>query len=123
MTRVFEMRLDAIQPSQLFINAAKLEQVTGVPTEPEPIPVKRLGGRVIFTDGHTRAFAAHRRGETEIAVFWDEDELDWEAYETCVRWCEEAGIHRIGDLEGRILPPDEYEERWIRRCERMREGS
>ena len=81
---VFLKRLDEIQPSQLFINAGKLSQVIKrfdppIPESLEPVPVKELDGEVIFTDGHTRAFTAFLHGLTEIRVFWDEDNLDWEA--------------------------------------------
>lgn len=124
MTRIFIMKLDAIQPSQLFISAEKLSQVMRDfdPLTPEslpPIPVKELGDKVVLTDGHTRALAAFLNGLSEIRVFWDEDELDWEAYETCVKWCEREGIHTVADLSNRIVPSAEYEELWLRRCSQL----
>ena len=90
MTSTFVMKLMDIQPSQLFISSEKLSQVQEEfdPFKPErlqAIPVKKLRSRVIITDGHTRAFAAYEAGLSEVTVFWDEDELDWEAYEICVR--------------------------------------
>lgn len=59
MIKVFTMKLDKIQPSQLFISSIKLSQVikTFDATKPqsiEPIPLKTLGNDVIFVDGHTR---------------------------------------------------------------------
>ena len=119
-----------LQPSQLYISAAKLAHVLAWWQPPileklEPVPIKRLNGRerldkrVIYTDGHTRAFAAYRLGFTEVPVVWDEDELDWEAYQICVDWCLDAGIRTIGDLEGRVIPPEQYETLWHDRCEAM----
>jgi len=124
VTNAFLMRLVDIHPSQLFISAQKLSRVRERfdPLRPEtlePIPVKRLGGRVISTDGHTRAFAAREAGLLEVRVFWDEDELDWEAYEICVRWCDEAGVHTIGDLRDRVVSAEEYERLWLKRCQDM----
>jgi len=124
MTKVFAMKLDEIQPSQLFISSEKLAQVMKNfdpqrPESLEPIPVKKLGNQIIFTDGHTRAFAAFLSGLSEVRVFWDEDELDWEAYEICVKWCKEEGIRTIADLKGRVVAQKEYEELWLKRCDEM----
>ncbi len=56
---------------------------------------------------------------SEVTVFWDEDELDWEAYEICVDWCKEAGIHTIADLKNRVVASEEYKVLWLRRCRDM----
>jgi len=53
--------LTLVQPSQLFISSAKLAQVQAWwwPRRIEklsPIPVVRLDGIIVATDGHTRAF-------------------------------------------------------------------
>jgi len=118
------MKLMDIQPSQLFISSEKLSRVREQfdPLKPkrlQAIPVKKLRDHVIMTDGHTRAFAAYEAGLSEVRVFWDEDELDWEAYEICVQWCEEAGIHTIADLQGRVVSAEEYELLWVKRCQAM----
>jgi len=120
----FVMKLEDIQPSQLFISSAKLEQVMQDldPVTREtllPLPIKKLGQDVILTDGHTRALAAHLKGWEEIRVYWDEDDLDWEAYAICVQWCREAGIRTIADLADRIVPPEDYQVLWLQRCDRM----
>jgi hypothetical protein len=72
-----------------------------------------------MTDGHTRAFAAFLSGMQEIPTFWDEDELDWETYRICVRWCKEAGVRSVGDLVGRLLGPEDYQRLWRGRCQEM----
>jgi hypothetical protein len=116
------MRLDEIQPSQLYINRAKLAQVQAAVGPLEPLPVRRLAGRVVLTDGHTRALAAWLGRRSEIEVYWDEDELDWEAYEICVAWCVEAGVRTVADLAGRVVSPEEYEVAWLQRCAQMQRG-
>ncbi len=131
MESVFLFPLAQLQPSQLYISKAKLADVLAWWQPPtletlEPVPIKRLNGtdgriRVIYTDGHTRAFAAHRLGFTEIPVVWDEDELDWEAYQICVDWCLDVGIHTIADLEGRVISPEQYEAFWHDRCQVMQD--
>jgi len=127
LTGIFLKKLNEIQPSQLFISSGKLSQVMEKfdPPGPEsfaPIPVKELDGCVIFTDGHTRALAAFLCGLTEVRVFWDEDDLDWEEYRICVDWCKREGIFTIADLEDKVMSPEEYEVLWYKRCEEMHKG-
>ncbi|MBO3753447.1 MAG: hypothetical protein FGF53_00980 [Candidatus Brockarchaeota archaeon] len=119
MTKIFEMRLEDMQPSQLYISFEKLCEVMKRfnPSDPEsiePIPIKKLGDDVIFVDGHTRAFAAFLCGVYEIPVYW-------EAYEICVEWCRESGIRRISDLKNRVVPQKDYEILRYKRCEDMQQ--
>lgn len=121
MTRTFVKSLDALQPSQLFVCSGKLAQVMKEfdplrPESLEPIPVKELGSQVVLVDGHTRALAAYLCGLTEVRVFWEEDELDWEAYEICVGWCKTEGIFTSADLKERVVSPQEYDVLWLQRC-------
>ncbi|MDX9954829.1 MAG: hypothetical protein RBT75_12070 [Anaerolineae bacterium] len=119
--------LAKLQPSQLYISAEKLAAVESQ-WQPslletlDPIPVKELDGRIIYTDGHTRAFAALRQGFTEVPVIWNEDALDWDAYRICVTWCQNEGITTIMDLATRILPHEDYEILWHGRCRTMQEA-
>ena len=116
--------LHELQPSQLYVSSAKLGAVlAGWPDrDPEaltPVPVKRHGDRLVATDGHTRALAAHRAGLVAIPVVPDEDDLDDEAYEICVGWCVEAGIRSVADLDERVVEPEAYESLWLDRCRAM----
>lgn len=85
----------------------------------EPIPVKKLGDDIIFVDGHTRAFAAFLHGFSEVPVYWEYEELDWDVYKICVEWCKSEGIRTIADLKNRVIPQGEYEVLWYERCEKM----
>ncbi|NHV06291.1 MAG: hypothetical protein HA495_03020 [Thaumarchaeota archaeon] len=124
MVKIFKMRLEDIQPSQLYISFEKLCSVMKRfnPNDLgsiEPIPVKKLGEDVVFVDGHTRAFAAYLCGVLGVPVYWEDEELDWEAYEICVAWCKESGIRRISDLKNRVVSQKDYETLWYKRCEDM----
>jgi len=124
MTKPFQMKLNSTQPSQLYINSEKLGYVMRGLQRPErvfvqPIPVKKFGNQVVFVDGHTRAFAAFLLGLSEISVYWEDEELGWEEYEICVRWCKEEGIHAISDLKTRIVSDKEYQVLWLDRCGKM----
>ena len=123
MTKSFMMKLGEIQPSQLFINSEKLSLVMKTfdanPTSIELIPVKKIGDQVVFVDGHTRAFASFLRGMSEVKVYWEEDELDWDEYEVCVDWCKKEGVNTIADLKERVIPSKEYQVLWLDRCEKM----
>ena len=121
MTDIFEIDLRELQPSQLYICSDKFAEVTQSSGEHilDPVPVRRLCSKTVLTDGHTRAFAAFQAGHSMIAAYWETDELDWEAYEICVRWCVQDGIHSIADLAGRVVTADDYEELWYKRCRAM----
>jgi hypothetical protein len=123
MTKTFFMKLDEIQPSQLYISSDKLRNVRkDFPSEQasiDPIPIKKLRDQIIFVDGHTRAFAAFQRGFSTVPVYWEYEELDWEAYEICVEWCKEEGIHTIADLKDRVVSHQQYERLWYERCAKM----
>lgn len=120
----FSMKLDEIQPSQLYVNSEKLNTVMkGIRTSQqiEPIPIKKLGNSIVFVDGHTRALAAFMNDFARVPVYWESEDLDWEAYEVCVEWCKEEGILAIADLRDRIISDEEYEKLWLDRCMRMQE--
>lgn len=126
VAKTFKMRLDKIQPSQLYISSEKLSLVmkTFDPSKPElfePIPIKKLDSEVIFVDGHTRALAAFLHGFSEIMVYWEEEKLDWDEYKICVEWCKNEGIRSIADLKNRIVSQKEYDVLWLKRCEKMQQ--
>lgn len=112
----------SLQPSQLYVSRNKLLAVdaaysAGQPGE--PLPVWEWNSLLVLTDGHTRALAAFLRGEDDLPVYGDTDELDWDAYRICVGWCREEGIRSVADLEGRVIAAERYEELWLGRCRRM----
>jgi hypothetical protein len=127
MSKTFMMKLNEIQPSQLYISSEKLSEIMKTfdfanPESIEPIPIKKLGDEIVFVDGHTRAFAAFLRGFSDVPVYWEDEELDWDAYEICVRWCKENGIHKIADLKKRVVSQKDYATLWYERCEEMQRG-
>lgn len=132
MPKTFNVQVDSIQPTQLYISSAKLDYVLRVlehsgKQDIEPIPIKELDGQIIMVDGHTRALASLLLGISEIPVYYwideEEDEkLDWDEYRICLQWCKEEGIHRISDLKNRIVPHKDYEVVWLDRCTKMIEN-
>lgn len=121
-----KLRLVDIQPSQFYISEEKLEQI-GRWFKPEnlsgfeAVPVKELDGQVIFTDGHTRAYAAWLAGLERIPLVWDADELDWEAYRLCAFASRKRGICSIADLKERVVSGADYERLWNGWCEVLHE--
>lgn len=120
------MNLKDIQPSQLYISKKKLAKIQekldpNIKDSLEVIPVKKLGNDIIYSDGHTRAYAAHLLGWKEVKVEWETEDLDWEMYDICVDWCKKAGILTIADLETRVIAHKEYEILWYKRCRDMQD--
>ena len=118
------LKLKDLQPSQFYISEKKLRDIEGW-LDPadlscfEPIPVKLLDGRPVMTDGHTRAVAALRAGLEAVPLVWDEDELSWDMYRACVAACREQAITSPCQLLSRIIPEEEYREKWDKWCDRM----
>ena len=124
MTDRRDVRLRDLQPSQLYVSESKLRSVLATWTDRdiaslEPVPVKWYGERLVATDGHTRALAAHREGLEAVYVVEDEDDLDDEAYGICVAWCREVGVRSVADLDDRVVDQAAYERLWLDRCRRM----
>lgn len=127
MSKIFLLELEKIQPSQLYLNKNKLKSSikkleSKVLNSFEPIPIKILNNKHVATDGHHRAFILWQRGEKKVRVEWEDEELDWELYGICVRWCEDEGIFNISDLKDRIINNGEYEELWLNRCKILHES-
>ncbi len=124
--QTFIKEINEIQPSQLYISRTKLDRVENYLDAVElaevgPLPVKKIGDNVFFTDGHTRAFALFKKGRSKVKVCWEEETLNWLQYLICVDWCKEAGINSIKDLKGNIINKEDYQKLWIDRCQRLEE--
>jgi hypothetical protein len=124
----FTLPIEAIQPSQLYLNGRKLALVTEwfdfAEPNYDPLPLRRVtqerGDETwMLTDGHTRAFVAHLAGADELRVVRDTDDLLMGVYRQCVEWCEDEGVTEVGDLAGRVLNADEFEARWVERCQEI----
>ena len=113
-----------IQPSQFYVSEEKILNIKKW-FDPNnlsnftPIPIKELDGRIIFTDGHTRAWVAFLHGISHVPLVWDEDEMDWEAYQICVDACIKRGVYSVADFQGRILSGHDYKIKWNGWCDKM----
>lgn len=121
--------LASVQPSQLYLDAARLEAMLDwfdfeAPNY-DPVPVVTdhdfegvPADRPVLTDGHTRAFLAHLAGHDRLNIVEDPDwpDLDQATYEACVTWCLEADVTEVGDLVGRVVDRDTFLTRWVDRC-------
>jgi len=119
--KVTRAELSSILPTQLYISAGKyrdsltLFEQNGF-GDYEPVPVKRIGKDLFFSDGHTRAFILWENGIREIDVYDDTDDMDWIMYLVDLEWCRDSGILLIGDLRDRVVSEQDYGEKWIDRC-------
>ncbi len=119
--RTEKLQLRKIQPSELYLSRERLESLEELDDEFEPLPVREIGDRLFFTDGHHRAFKLMKEGREKIEVYRDDGDLDWLAYLICLDWCEKEGIQNISDLEGRVITEKKFQEKWLGKCEEMHE--
>ena len=113
---LMRVKLADLKPSQFFVDEAKLTAVSTFVHAPEDVvvPVIRDGDGYIACDGHTRLFAAHRRGLTEALAFLCADPGD--AILDFARMARERGVYTPSDLT--LLPHEEYQIQWDGFCER-----
>ncbi len=119
--RTEELQLRKIQPSELYLSRERLESLEELDDEFEPLPIREIGDRLFFLDGHHRAFKLMKEGREKIKVYRDDDDLDWLDYLICLDWCEKEGIEEISDLEGRVITENQFQEKWIGKCEERHE--
>lgn len=110
------------QPSQLYVDAERLREAVewfafDAPAY-DPVPVVRLDGDLVLSDGHTRAFLAYLAGAEELEVVRDpdRDELNLALYRECVAWCRAESVTGVADLAGRVVSPATFRAEWIDRC-------
>lgn len=114
---LFSVKLNAIQPSQFYVDEEKLAAVWQFVRRAEDvvIPVTPEGGRFISQDGHTRLAAAVRLGiDKAYAFIGDADDTD----DILRSFAEEArnrGVLSPYDLP--VIPHGEYEVKWNQFCD------
>lgn len=108
-------------PSQLYISQGKYdlalewfdkEDINKL----DPIPIKYFMDKTLMMDGHTRAVMAYNHGFREVPCYIDHDELNMDAYAMDIKWCECENVCSITDLAKRIVPHNDYERLWRKRC-------
>lgn len=119
----FFLNAKKLQPSQLYISSNKKkknqEWLKSRDSDYDAIPIIEMEEKLLMTDGHTRAVILCELGVEDIKVYWDQDEIDLEAYKQCLLWCEKENISSPFDLISRVISQEAFEEKWIGRCQRM----
>lgn len=124
MTEMQRIRLMDLRPNNWYINRAKLDSVRaawqrGDRNTLPPATVANIDGKLSLIDGHSRAYVAFERGETQIeAMVSNVEEI--EGSTALYRHIHESGpglgIETIADLRDRILEPEEHKRLWIGYC-------
>lgn len=111
---IFRVKLEQIQPSQFYVDEAKLAAVKTFIHAPEDIviPVLRDGEGYISMDGHTRLAAAIDAGYEEVCAFIDEDS---EYIHGFVDEARKRGVYTPYDLKR--VTHEEYETLWNKFCD------
>jgi len=127
MSDTFYLKIEDIQPSQLYISSLKLKEIMSSfdsekPNLLPPIPIKLLDDEYIATDGHTRLLAWYLKDYTEVLCEWEDIEFDWDEYRVYVKWCKDESITSVIDLKDRIIGPEAYQILWLGRCKKFQQS-
>lgn len=111
---IFRVRLERIQPSQFYVDEAKLAAVKIFICGPEDIviPVIPDGDGYISLDGHTRLAAAIDLGYEEVCAFIEEDAGYIHGF---VAEARKRGIFTPYDMKR--MSHDEYDVLWNKFCD------
>lgn len=112
--RLFPVELDAIQPSQFYVDEDKRRAVQAfVKTWRDvKIPLVRGGTRFISCDGHTRLSLAAELGFSRVLGFLTQENPTVFAF---AQQAAARGVTRPRELQ--VLPHSEYEIKWNRFCD------
>lgn len=110
--------IEGIQPSQLYISKEKLRNVSSWLDSEEKliIPVVEIDMRYVSTDGHTRLVQAYMNGYKNVYIYIDKD-VNPETSRVFVDWCKKENITKVSDLVDRILNKEEYQIKWVGKCQ------
>lgn len=112
--KLLTVPLTAIQPSQFYVDADKVEAIRSCIREAKDviIQVMRQGERFVSLDGHTRLYYAAMMGWTEVqAVEETSGDYIFGFVEEAIR----RGISSPHDLQ--LVCHKEYEEKWNKFCD------
>ena len=111
---LFEVELKDIQPSQFYVDEEKARAVSSFIHSGEDVivPLMQYGERYLSLDGHSRLFAARRKGITRVKGFFSEAGdyiLDF------AKLAQERGIFTPADLQP--LSHEDYCIKWHKFCD------
>ena len=112
--KLFDVKIDDIQPSQFYVSAEKLNAVgTFIQTGWDVIvPLNADGDRYISLDGHTRLYLAAQMGTDRVRGFIAESS---DCVRDFAREAQKRGIFSPRQMQ--VLQANEYEIKWNRFCD------
>lgn len=112
--KLFQVKLENIQPSQFYVDEDKLAAVRSFihGSEDIVIPVIPEGSRYISADGHTRLRLAVEAGYQQVYAFLDED---LEYLHGFVEEARKRGVYAPHEMKK--LSHEEYEIKWDQFCD------
>jgi hypothetical protein len=116
--------LAEVRPTQLYLSGEKVATAAAWFDFDDPdygtLPAFEYDGEWYLSDGHTRAFLAYLAGFDTLRVERDREVrevYDFEVYEAAIEWCTDEDVTAIGDLAGRVVEPETFEDLWVARCQ------
>lgn len=117
---VKEIKLDSIQPTQLFLSKSKYDKLALNEHDYDPILVRKTGDITYLIDHHEELLYLANKGLKKINVcYYDNDNIDTLLYFTRIDLCLRKGIKRIKDLSIYLLSDRDFKRKWEKPEEKL----
>ncbi len=110
-----QIPLSELTPSQFMVKKRLIEELRNTFEEEsmDPVPVKKIDGEYIITDGHHRACVMDLLGFEKIPTIHEDEELNWEAYRINVKDCKERNVNTLKDLKKVQVNENIFKQEWV----------
>ncbi|MGB0455193.1 MAG: hypothetical protein ACPGJV_15910 [Bacteriovoracaceae bacterium] len=122
-----KVSLNCLRPNNWYLNIEKVNEIReiwdlGKEDELPFILTCEIDKVLAIIDGNTRAFVAWENGVKELEVQVESlDTIDEfsELYRMIHHQGPAEGVSSIEDLSQRLLHPEEYQEKWLSKCQSL----
>lgn len=118
-----QIPLSKLVPSQFMVNKRLIQELRNTFNEGsmDPVPVKKIDGEYVITDGHHRACVMDLLGFDKIPTIHEDEELNWEAYRINVKDCKERNVNTLKDLKKVQVSENIFKQEWVEYCNTVQE--
>ncbi len=115
-----KLHIDEIKPQQHYLSRQKLEAL--LPFDPGNygnIYVLSRNGKYFCVDGHHRLMLLKKAGVEHVECVIDPEDQENVLYHKLADEAEALGINTILDLQSRVVSNEEFQIRWVEKCQKL----